>query len=268
VKGVALGAAARVVLLAWIAQAPCHAEPRGAAAEGAQALAALRTATLTERALKLHAQVGQHVLEDRSRRALAASLRGFDAAVRAVGVPAGLGELHESAAILAILARQYHAWATRPPTRDNARALGDRAEEVAWEAAKVARLASVASPPPPLAAKAEEAAALAHRVARLVLWQRWGIAGASAANELALAKAGLQADLEALRAAAGMTPEIDAELRLAENQAAFLFAAASGSDPAQAGVRQGEYVAKASDNTAESLERLAARYAAAARGAR
>ena len=53
------------------------------------------------------------------------------------------------------------------------------------------------------------------------------------------------------------TPESESELQLAENQAAFLFAALRASD---AGTRALEDAAKASDNLQESMERLARLY--------
>ena len=249
-------ALARIALAACIAQGTCD------AAQPGPALAALRVASLTERALKLQAQAGQAILAERSRRALAQAVRDLDAAVRAVGVPASPAELHESAAILRLLVADYRAWTLKAPTRDNARKLGERAEEIAWEAAKVVRLLGEAGrAPPPLAAKAADASALSQRIARLLLWQRWGIATRSSVNELALAKAALRADLDALRAAPATASEIDSELQVAENQAAFLFAAAYRLDSGAEGARQVDFVAKASDNMHESLERLVSLYA-------
>ncbi len=252
-----VSALARIALAACFAQGICDAAPPG------PALAALRVASLTERALKLQAQVGQVMLADRSRRALAQAVRDLDAAVRAVGTPASPAELHDSAAILRLLVADYRAWALKAPTRDNARKLGERAEEIAWEAAKVVRLLGEAGQAAhPLAVKAADASALSQRIARLLLWQRWGIATSSGVNELALAKAALRADLDALRAAPSPTSEIDSELQVAESQAAFLFAAAYRLDSGAEGARQADFVAKASDNMHESLERLASLYAA------
>jgi hypothetical protein len=255
-----VSALACIVLAACIAQGISH------AAQPGPALAALRVASLTERALKLQAQAGQSILADRSHRALAQTVRDLDAAVRGVGVPASPAELHESAAILRLLVADYRAWALKAPTRDNARKLGERAEEIAWEAAKVARLLGEAGEPAhALAAKAADASALSQRIARLLLWQRWGIASSSGVNELALAKAALRADLDALRAAPATTSEIESELQVAENQAAFLFAAAYRLASGAEGARQVDFVAKASDNMHESLERLVSLYAARAR---
>ena len=227
-----------------------------------RATAALRVAVCTERILKLQAQLGQRVLLPRTRRALPQSVRAFDASVRALGVPAAPSELHESAAILALLARQYRGWALKPATPDNARSLGERAEELAWEAAKVARLLSPPAPgqPRPAAAIALEGSELAQRVARLLFWRRWEVGGDSIGNELALAQAALAADLEALRARGAADSRIDSELEVAENQVGFLLASARRIERGNAEAHDLEFAAKASDNAAESLDHLATLY--------
>jgi hypothetical protein len=190
-------------------------------------------------------------------------LRELVAALHAVGVPAGPGELHESAAILAILGAEYRGWALKPATRDNARKLGERADELAWEARKVARLSmDRGAPAAVLAARAEEASALAERIARLLLWRRWAIGGESWQKELALAQAQLEAALRELRDDSANDAETLAELQLAENQASFLLASARRIVEAPADAHELEFAAKASDNAHESLERLAALYEA------
>lgn len=224
----------------------------------AQALAALRVVTLTEHVAKLQSQAGQGILAERTRRALSQSLRRFDAAVRALGRPAAPLELHEAVAIVGLLAKEYRAWAAKPATRDNARGLGERADELAWEAAKAARL--YAPGEPGAAARAEEAAALAQRTARYAFWRHWQLGG-STTQELTTATARLHADLEALHAAPA-TAESDAELQVADNQAQFLFAALER--PAD-DVHALETIAKAADNLQESLERLSALHGDAAR---
>jgi hypothetical protein len=93
-----------------------------------------------------------------------------------------------------------------------------------------------------------------------VRWRRWGIAGAAVARRLADAKAALQAGLEAL-GAARRAGAIQTELQVAQNQAAFLFAAAARLESGEAGERELEYAAKAAGNARESLERLAALFA-------
>jgi hypothetical protein len=250
-------AALAIVASAFLAEPATAAEPGARDSAGAEAhsLAALHVATLAERIAKLHAQAGQGILAERAKRSLAQSVRRFDADVRALGRPAAPAELHEAVAILALLAKEYHAWALKAATRDNSRGLGERADEVAWMAAKAARLQAPGGPT--TAARAEEAAALAQRSARFALWRRWQV-GASTGNELGLATAQLHAALDALHAAPA-TPESDAELQVADNQAAFLFTAIRDSE---ADPHALETLAKAADNLQESMERLAALHAA------
>lgn len=244
----AAAALAALVLVPFLASAAtAHPDAQ------AQSLAALRVATLAERIAKLQAQAGQGLLAERAKRSLAQALRQLEAAARDVGRPAAPADLHESAAILQILVREYHAWALKPANRENARGLGDRCDEVAWTAAKAARLFAPGEAMD--AARAEQVAALGQRAARLALWRHWSV-GTSLDNEIALAAAQLHAALEALHKAP-TTPESESELQLAENQAAFLFAALRASD---AGTRALEDAAKASDNLQESMERLARLY--------
>lgn len=246
-----LAAAALAVVLATAAVA-------ASAPRAPSAIDALRVASLTERILKLHGQVGQNLLAPRGRRALGTAIRELEGAVHALGMPPPPSELHERIAILVLLVDQYRAWALRNPGRDVALALAERAEEIEWEAQHVAALV----PPPAgseeaLAAKAVAAGGEAERIARLILWQRWGIAPASSADALARAKAALQSALDELAAAPQSDAATRAELQVAQNQASFLFAA---SWSPEGGRRSIEFAVKASDNARESLERLAAIY--------
>ena len=262
----ALGALATAAVFAASAASPGpnRAEPRP--------VDALRVAALAERILELQAQEGLGVLDPRGRRgrrAALTALREFDASVRALGVPASPADLHEAAALLALLAADYRTWAQKPPSRDNAAKLAERAEEIAWQAAKLSRL--LADDPlgtGPLAARAEEAAALAQRIARLLLWKRWGIARASWGKDLAAAQSGLEASLAALREAAANTPEAVSELQLAENQAQFLLAAAGRLGEGAGDPRDLETAVKAADNAHESMQRLAALHEARDRAGR
>lgn len=219
---------------------------------------ALRVASLTERIVKLHAQVAQGILAARGRRALGAAIRELDRAVHALGTPPPPSELHERVAILGILVGQYRGWALRDPGRDVSLALQERAEEIEWEARRIAALVPArAGSEQALATKAVEAGAEAERIARLLLWERWRIAPAASGHELAKAKAALQGSLAELAAAPQSDAASEAELQVAENQASFLFAASwSG----EGGRRSLEYAVKASDNARESLDRLAALY--------
>jgi hypothetical protein len=251
-------AAAGAVAASAAGTAAIRAEPRPADA--------LRVAAFAERILELQAQEGVGVLDARGRRgrrAAAAALREFDASVRAIGVPAGPADLHEAAALLALLAADYRAWARKPASRDNAGKLAERAEEITWQATKLSRL--LADDPlgtGPLAARAQEAASLAQRIARLLAWKRWGIAGAAWEKDLANAQSGLEAGIGALHEAAANTPEALAELQLAQNQTEFLLAAAGRIAQGSADPRDLETAVKAADNAYESMQRLAALHAA------
>jgi hypothetical protein len=255
--------AARLVQLAagaWIAARRAPVVGREVAASPVPSpAAALRIAALVERVLKLQAQAARDVLAARARRALPAALRDMEAAMRTLGVPASPAELHERAAILALLVAQFRARAARGPGRDAARDMGDRAEEIEWEAERIAAfLDARVDASRSLAGRAIDGAWRAERIGRLLVSPRAGLGGAHADDALAAAKAALQADLEALRAAAA--PEASrmrAELQVAENQAAFLFAASWRGGKGQA-ARELEFAVKASDNAAESLQRLAA----------
>ncbi len=122
-----------LLLCAAISQRPRNAPVR--------ATAAIRLEMLAERIAKLHAQVGQGILADRSRRALGESVREFDATHRGrLAARAQDAEARDNYALLALLWEDYREWAMRAPTRDSARKLRSRTEEVVWIAAKGAKL--------------------------------------------------------------------------------------------------------------------------------
>ena len=222
----------------------------------------MRLEALAERIAKLHAQLGQGVLTDRSRRAMPEALRDFDASLRQASTRAATPEVRDNYILLRLLWQDYRAWATKPPTRDNAKRLADRAEEVAWIAAKGARL--VHEPgrrgTGRLALDAAHAATLAQRVARLHLLRRWGLRDEGTAAALGAASADLRATIGKLRAAAHNTPEIDTELQVAEGQMAFLLQAASELEGGRGSLRQIEFIAKAGDHIFESMERVVRLY--------
>ncbi len=236
----------------------------GTRAELPHASAAVRLATLAERIAKLHAQIGQGILVERSRRALPEAMRDFDTTLRAISARVPSGEIRDNYLLLAILWQEYKAWALKPPTRENARKLGERAEEVVWIAMKGARMlqASARSANEALALKAAQAATLAQRVPRLHLWRRWGIRDETLLNELRLSEAQLRSTLESLRSAPAPSPEIAAELQLAENQAAFLSQASRQLEVGKDTARHLEFVAKTGDHIFESMERIARSYEA------
>jgi hypothetical protein len=252
-----------LVLLAPAVRAAPAQVPRAAnALVQPVASSAVRLATLAERVVKLDAQIGQGILAERSKRALGESFRDFEAVHRALLSSAPAPELREALQLLALLWQDYRAAASRAPTRDNARKLGERTEEIVWVAMKAARLLQ-ATPRADLETRAFESAAacaLAQRIARLHLWRRWGIRDDNLLRELHSSEARLRGILDALRAVAANTPEIIAELQVAENQASFLAQASSQLDSGRDAQRHLEFVAKAGDHIVESLERVTRLY--------
>lgn len=242
-----------------IAQAPRSGEPLSPAA-------AVRLAMLAERIAKLDAQIGQGILVERSRRAMAEAIRDFEASHRALVSAATAPELREHLQLLQLLWQDFRAAAARPPTRDNARKLGERVEEVVWVAMKAARHLQGAprAAAEELAFKAAEACALSQRIPRLHLWRRWGIRDANLLDELRLSEALLHSTLESLHAQSNNTPEIAAELQVAQNQAAFLAQASRQLEAGKDGARNLEFIAKSGDHILESMERATRLYGSVA----
>ena len=231
-----------------------------------RATAAIHLATLAERIAKLHAQVGQGVLADRSRRALAESARDFDATLKDVAARAPTVELRDTYALLALLWQDYRDWAMRAPTRDNARKLRSRTEEVVWVAGKGAKLVQehARGATNALAVRAASAAALAQRIAKAHLWLRWDIRDDALTQELREANVNLRRTMETLRAAPSDSDEVAAELQSVESQIRFLDDAARALERREASTRAIEFAAKAGDHIYESMEHLARLYEAGA----
>jgi len=246
-----------------IATRACAALAFGLAALGAQAQdPAMRLESLAERIAKLHAQIGQGVLADRSKRALQEAVKDFDAGIKAVTArPAG-AEVRDNYLLLRLLWQDYRSWALKPATRDNAKRLADRAEEVSWIAAKGARL--IIEPGRKgtgrLALDAAHAGTLSQRVARLYLLRHWGVRDSSIDAQLAAASADLQATIGKLRDAPLNTPEVQTELQVAEGQMGFLLQAAAELDGGRGSLRQMEFIAKAGDHMLEATERAVRLY--------
>ena len=251
-------AAARVLIVAAIAL--------GARAETpapSPATQALRVELLAERVAKLHAQAGQGILGGRSRRELGQSLRELDAAVRSFTPPPNNDrELRESWALMAILGAGYRDWAQKPPTRESARRLRPRAEELAWVAAKFARGESERSRGTARgsAVRALTAAMLAERIAKARLWMRWDLGDPPLERELRESNENLHRLLATLHEAP-VQPDAAADaIRDAETQLGFMDDAQRELDGKRSSQRATEFVAKASDHIAESMERAAAAY--------
>ena len=237
-----------------------------AAAEEAPAEALARRgawdlAILSERLGKLHAQAGQGLLAERARRGLAEGARQYDALLRSTAAAAS-SEARESYLLLGLLWQEYRAWIARPATRENARRMAERTEELAWVAMKAARAWPARSHASTLAAEAAHASVLAQRVARLQLLRRWDVRDDAASRELDSASRQLRSMLARLAALAGNDAEIAAELRVAENQHVFLERAAQDLAAKPAFAQPLEIVAKTGDNILESLQRVARLYEA------
>jgi hypothetical protein len=222
----------------------------------------MRLEALTERIAKLHAQLGQDVLRERSRRALAETVREFDAALREAKARASGAEERETYVLLGLLWTDYRAWALKPATRDNAKKLAERAEEVAWVAAKGARLEHARGRKGTglLALEAAHAATLSQRLARLYLLRRWDVKPESAERTIPAVEADLQRTLERLRAAPANTPRIETELQAAQGQLAFLLKAGRELDSRRTNPRTLEFAAKSADHLLESMQRVVELY--------
>jgi hypothetical protein len=242
------------------AQAQAPANPR--AIDAPRATTAIHLATLAERIAKLHAQIGQGVLVERSRRALGESVREFDATLRTVAARAPTAEIRDNYALLALVWQDYRDWAMRPPTRENARKLRSRAEEVVWVAGKGAKMIQeqARGSANASAVRAAGAATLAQRIAKVHLWMRWDIRDEALRQELREADENLRRTLDTLRAAPGNTAEIAAELDAAESQMRFMGDAERELERRESAARALEFIAKTGDHVYESMERLARLY--------
>ena len=229
-----------------------------------RATAAIRLETFAERVAKLHAQVGQAVLVERSRRALTAALREGEGALRQVAARVPTAEERDNYALLALLWTEYREWAQRPATRDNARRLRDRAEEVAWIARKGARMvqAEARSTSSARAVRAADAGVLAQRAAKGHLWTRWGIGDAALDREIRESEDNLARILGTLQESGDTRPEVAEQLQAAQSQMGFMLDAAKELRSPGANARALEYLAKAGDYLLEATDRLVALYEA------
>ncbi len=246
------GAAPILACVVFAAAAAAHAaETRGAHAY-------LRLAPAVERIARLHAQSGQDVMGARSRRALAEAVRDFDASLRAALAAAPGPEARENYVLLAMLWQDYREWVHRAPSRETARKLRERTEEMAWVASKGVRLvsetsrASVAS----VALRASQAAAASQRIAKAYLWRRWDIRDDTLDRELREARENLPRALEAIAAAPDLDPDLAAHVESAQTQWRFLSDAAAQLDHSPADKRALEFACKAADYIYDAMSRL------------
>ena len=248
----ALSAAAAVLLVASLA---VHGAP---SSEARRADAFLRLGPGVERIARLHAQSGQGVMGQRSRRALTDAIRDFDATLRAALAAASGVEARENYVLLAMMWQDYRDWAQRPPSRETARKLRERTEEVAWIAAKGVRLVneSARGTVGASALRASQAALAAQRIAKAYLWRRWDIRDEGIDRELRDSREGLPRALEAIAHTPGLPAETLAHVESAQTQWRFLSDAAAQLDTAPANARALEFACKAADHILEAMERV------------
>jgi hypothetical protein len=218
----------------------------------------LRLVPLVERIARLHAQAGQGVMAQRSRKALAEAVREFDGALRASLAASAGAEARENLVLLAMLWQDYREWVQRPPTRETGRKLRERTEEVAHVAAKAVKL-SAQSPRGTVdatALRASQAVASAQRIAKVYLWRRWDIRDEGLDRELRESRENLPRALEAIAAAPGLAEHDLVQVHAAQTQWRFLADAATQLDRPDADARSLEFACKAGDHILEALRKL------------
>ena len=244
------------LLVAWTSAVGAQSPPNASSA------AILDGAThlwmLTERIAKLHAQLGQEILVLRSRRSLTEALGEFDRAAREMPGQAPTAEIRESYLLLKNLSQEYRTAAALAPTPESARKLADRNDEVAWVAAKGARL--LQEHDRTLTGERLLAAgtirAVAQRIAKLHLQRGWAMPQSAFAKELRVADAQYHLAMATLQGAAETNAAIASELRLAGDQFAFLNQAVARLSQGKARALQLEHIAKTADVIVEVMDRV------------
>ena len=265
----AAAAASRLAVACFVSLATLavHGQARAPASDAFRLTTAMHLSTLAERIAKLHAQMGQGILPERSRKALHEAIRDFDGTLRIVSARASTAESRDNYALLALLWQDYRDWATRTPSRESARKLRPRTEEVVWVAVKGTRMlqADARTIASPSAVRAEGAATLAQRIAKLYLWSRWDIHDEALDRDLRESEDNLRRALDFLRTAPDNTPAIVDELQAADIQLRFMEDAARALKARDTNARHIEFIAKTGDHIQESMERIVALYENAAR---
>jgi len=259
----ARGALAILIVLA-AAAVPAGAQQKAAAKLDIAALQnkATRLPMLAERITKLYSQVGQNVLGSRTSRNLPAAIAEFEAGLKELVVQAPTPEIKENYQLLEQLWAEYRAIALKPPNLDSARLLAEQNEEVVWIATKGAQMVQdyARSQANELIRTAGEVRVLSQRIAKLYLFRSWGIRSEVIANDLKTADAQFRKAMAKLLAAPQNTPEINAELQLAENQYIFLGQAIQRLNAGKNVPQELEFVAKTCDNILEVMDRAARLY--------
>ena len=139
---------------------------------------------------------------------------------------------------------------------------GERSEEIVWIASKGARLLEelASTRLAGVLRSAGDASLASQRIGHLHLFHRWALRSASIGPELKKANDAFVRAMEALHRAPESTPEIVAELQLAQNQYDFLAQAAGRLQGAREVRSDLEAVAKACDNILEVMDRVGRLY--------
>jgi hypothetical protein len=223
---------------------------------------ASRLPMLAERITKLYTQVGQNVLGSRTARNLPAAVAEFESVLKELVAQAPTPEIKENYQLLEQLWGEYRAIAQKPPNLDSARVLAEQNEEVVWIATKGAQLVQdfAKSNANELIRTAGEVRVLSQRIAKLYLFRSWGIRSEVIANDLKSADAEFRKAMSRLLNAPQNTPEINAELQLAENQYIFLGQAIQRLNTGKNVTQELEFVAKTCDNILEVMDRATRLY--------
>jgi hypothetical protein len=175
-----------------------------------------------------------------------------------VGGLAADAESRDEFVLLRLLWKELRAWTRKAPTREHARQVSDRAEEVAWVASKAARLLKTEGTSQREGLAAMQAATAAQRVGRMLLLKRIVAPDARRDADLMDATAKLGSMLSLL-AGSPHTLELEDDLRMAGAQYEFLLGAMrDGSDGGAAATA--ELVAKTTDHITDSMERASRLY--------
>lgn len=248
------------LLAASVSAAPAKARPETSAIVHL----ALRQPMLGERIAKLYVQVGQGVLAARTTRALPAAIKEFESGLEPLLAGSANAEIREAYLLLALVWREFRVVASRPPSLDNAKKLAEQNEELVWVAEKAARLvlAHSRASGSEVTRAAAELRLLSQRIAKLHLYRHWGLRGDRLALEVAAADAGFRKALALVVQAPGNSPEVNAELQLAQNQYLFLGQAVERLNAGKEARRELEFVVKTCDNILDVMDRAVLLYEA------
>jgi hypothetical protein len=222
--------------------------------------AASRLAMLAERMGKLNAQVGRDVLAVRSRRALAESSAEFERGLGEVTAVAVSAELRDNYRLLRLLWNEFRPLALQAPSPDAARRLGERTEEVAWIAAKGARILheQAWSRAGELVMFAGSARAGAQRLGRLHLARGWALGSNAAAADIKRTEGDVVLALEELKPET--RGDASSSVQMAESQLGFLRQAVERLAQGKERPTQLEHIAKSTDYVADTMDRVAKDY--------